>query len=164
MKVFTASEKHLPEIRSIAHLTWHKTYASIISEKQISYMLELFYADAVLSRQMSDPLHHFSVALLNDTVVGYSHCIEDENEPGLIKLSKLYILPDSQGLGIGRLLMQHVAGLCRRLKKHSLILNVNRHNPAVEFYQRMGFEIVRQVDIPLGEFWLNDYIMQKKDP
>jgi hypothetical protein len=43
-----------------------------------------------------------------------------------------------------------------------LELNVNRHNPATVFYQKMGFEIVYSEDIDIGQgFWMNDYVMRK---
>lgn len=161
MQVSTADESHIPEIIAVARVTWHETYAAIISRQQINYMLEQFYAEPVLRRQMQNPLHHFSIVTTNDAVMGYSHCIEDETNLHLMKLSKLYILPAAQGSGAGQLLLHHAEGICRRLGKMILTLNVNRQNPAVAFYKKMGFEIVQEVDIPLGEFWLNDFVMHK---
>ena len=43
-----------------------------------------------------------------------------------------------------------------------LILNVNRHNRAIAFYERYGFKITGQEDIAIGEgYFMNDYIMEK---
>lgn len=39
-------------------------------------------------------------------------------------------------------------------------LNVNRNNPAIGFYHRFGFQILRQGDFPIGNgYYMNDYIM-----
>ena len=39
-------------------------------------------------------------------------------------------------------------------------LNVNRNNPAINFYSRFGFKILRQGDFHIGNgFYMNDYIM-----
>lgn len=39
-------------------------------------------------------------------------------------------------------------------------LNVNRNNPAIGFYNRLGFRILRQGDFDIGHgFYMNDYIM-----
>lgn len=39
-------------------------------------------------------------------------------------------------------------------------LNVNRHNRALHFYERMGMRKLREGDFPIGGgYWMNDYIM-----
>ena len=44
----------------------------------------------------------------------------------------------------------------------SLELNVNRNNPAIRFYVKLGFHIIDEVDIAIGSgFYMNDYIMLK---
>jgi ribosomal protein S18 acetylase RimI-like enzyme len=41
-------------------------------------------------------------------------------------------------------------------------LNVNRNNiKAKQFYERQGFHIIAEVDIPYRSYILNDYIMEK---
>ena len=47
------------------------------------------------------------------------------------------------------------------LSAQYLHLNVNRKNPALAFYKKLGYEIIETVDIPFAEFWLNDYVMAK---
>ena len=42
-----------------------------------------------------------------------------------------------------------------------LELNVNRQNIAVGFYKKLGFNIVAEEDISIGNgFFMNDYVMQ----
>ena len=39
-------------------------------------------------------------------------------------------------------------------------LNVNRHNPALGFYEHMGMSKAREGDFDIGNgFYMNDYIM-----
>ena len=47
----------------------------------------------------------------------------------------------------------------RRAGARRVELNVNRANPAHHFYRRCGYRVQQVVDIPLGPFWLNDYVM-----
>jgi diamine N-acetyltransferase len=77
------------------------------------------------------------------------------------KLSKLYILPDAQGMQVGKQLLQHCENYLKAHKIQALVLNVNRYNKAVDFYKKMDYQIMETVDIPLQQFWLNDYIMKK---
>lgn len=162
MIICPATEENIPEIISIANITWHETYKEIISQQQIAYMLNLFYTEAVLGQQMRNPKHHFWILKDNEKIQGYTHCIEEPNDVHSLKISKLYVLPNQQGRGIGKLLLMFVENTCFGLGKNRLILNVNRNNPAKKFYLKMGFEIVEEIDIPLDIYWLNDYVMEKQ--
>jgi hypothetical protein len=42
-----------------------------------------------------------------------------------------------------------------------LILNVNINNPAYYFYLKMDFTVRERIDIPYGQFMLNDFVMEK---
>jgi hypothetical protein len=38
---------------------------------------------------------------------------------------------------------------------------VNRNNPALHFYESLGFFMHHPVDIPIGPYWMNDFVMRK---
>ena len=57
--------------------------------------------------------------------------------------------------------MEHLTVLASESKIIYLELNVNRANPALGFYTKLGFEISETVDIPYYQFILNDYVMRK---
>ena len=41
-----------------------------------------------------------------------------------------------------------------------MALTLNRRNPALHFYERMGMRCLREGDFPIGGgFYMNDYIM-----
>ena len=43
-----------------------------------------------------------------------------------------------------------------------LLLNVNRFNSALGFYKKIGFEVVDEVNIDIGNGYLmEDYVMEK---
>ncbi len=68
--------------------------------------------------------------------------------------------PENQGNGYGRLLIEEVK---RRLIIENiriLDLNVNRFNKAKEFYEKMGFSVLREEDVPIGPYWMNDFVMR----
>lgn len=48
-----------------------------------------------------------------------------------------------------------------KLGAKRLVLNVNRNNPTVHFYEKLGYTIGEIIDIPYYDFVLNDYIMVK---
>jgi ribosomal protein S18 acetylase RimI-like enzyme len=104
--------------------------------------------------------HHFIVAEENKAVIGFASF--NLIKPLTFKLQKLYVLPSEQKSGAGRLLLDAVIERIKVKGAQKLQLNVNRHNKAISFYEKMGFSIVQEDDINIGhEFYMNDYVMEK---
>ena len=73
------------------------------------------------------------------------------------------MLPETQGKGLGKMLLQSVEQAAEAFDAHTLSLNVNRFNKARTFYIKLGFETLEEVDIEIGHGYLmQDYIMEKK--
>jgi ribosomal protein S18 acetylase RimI-like enzyme len=71
-------------------------------------------------------------------------------------------LPSQQGRGTGRFIIEQLIKAMRAKGATHLQLNVNRNNAAKNFYEKLGFEVIRQEDIDIGNgYWMNDYVMQK---
>jgi GNAT superfamily N-acetyltransferase len=78
------------------------------------------------------------------------------------KLHKIYILPETQGKGVGKLLLEKVEAKVIEAGNSHLILNVNRFNNAIEFYKHKGYVITEEVNIEIGHGYLmEDYVMEK---
>ncbi len=157
-----ATEADLSLIQDIAHRTWPDTFRSILSPVQINYMLDMMYSPEALKAQINEKNHIFLLAKEGGDYLGYvSYELNYQNEP-LTKIHKLYLLPISQGKGVGRLLIDSVADVAKRHANNRLGLNVNRNNRAVQFYERMGFSIVGQETIDIGDgFLMDDFVMKK---
>lgn len=159
MEIVMLRTPDIQEIISLAHITWQHTYRQIISQEQIDFMLGKFYSHSVLEEQMKDPSHFFFGVKENEHLLGYSHSFLYNDG---LKLSKLYVNPTKQSKGCGKALLHHLEQFAKEAKIPTIKLNVNRNNPAKDFYLMMGFKIVKEVDIPLDKFCLNDYIMVKQ--
>ncbi|KAA9332411.1 GNAT family N-acetyltransferase [Hymenobacter busanensis] len=151
----------IPVIIELAEATWEPTYRFIISKEQIDYMYRVIYTPASLRQQMTDDGHSFLLLHVDGHPAGYASFSPRPEEPGVYKLHKLYLLPSHQGRGLGQQLMQAVEDGVRAAGGQWLELNVNRHNPALHFYERQGFQQHRTEDIPIGPYWMNDYVMRK---
>jgi diamine N-acetyltransferase len=157
-----ATQEDIAIIRNLASATWFETYKDILTTEQADYMFEMMYSADSVRKQMTDEGHHYYIAYANENPVGYvSVYLEKEN---IYHLSKIYILPDMQKSGLGKLLMLKAFEHARNAsngKNFSVELNVNRNNKAVTFYQKMGMYISRQGDFNIGNgYFMNDYIMR----
>ena len=97
--------------------------------------------------------------LADDVSVGFASV--SEQEKGYFKLHKIYVLPATQGTGAGKYLLNEVEKYVQNAGGKKLSLNVNRFNKAKGFYEKMGFAVIREEDIPIGPYWMNDYVLEK---
>ena len=147
----------VPGIRQLAASVWPSTYQEILSGEQIHYMMELFYSVDSLKEQFHK--HSFIIGYLNNEPVGFASYSPAAD--AVYKLHKLYVSTSVQGMGLGKALINFIITDLRRYEATALELNVNRNNKARAFYERMGFEVVREEDIDIGNhFWMNDYVMR----
>jgi ribosomal protein S18 acetylase RimI-like enzyme len=167
-RIIPATPADLPLIERLARATWPATFGDIISAEQIEYMLHRMYRPEALEEQLAKG-HVFHLILeragtkaedyagssVQYRPVGYvSH--ELDYRPAATKIHKLYVLPGTQGKGFGRALVQKVERIARRAGQRALRLDVNYQNPAVGFYERLGFEKVERFDTEIG----NGYLME----
>lgn len=162
IRILQATITDIPLIQEIAHATWPNTYGSILSDEQLEYMLDLMYSDESLLQQLkTKPL--FFLAYENDICLGFISCENNYQNKKVTRLHKIYILPEAQGKGVGNALIEKVVGLAKENQSETISLNVNKFNKAVSFYKKMGFEVVEEEDLDIGNgFLMEDYKMELK--
>jgi diamine N-acetyltransferase len=158
-----AGIEHINLIMDIAGQTWPVAYGDILSPAQMQYMLNLFYSEASLQEQMLQKQHKFIIILDNDAAAGFaSYSPKSNEEPTVYRLHKIYIHPGQQGRGTGKFLLDYIISDIKSNNATALELNVNRNNKAQHFYQKYGFEIIKEEDIDIGSgYFMNDYVMMK---
>ncbi|MFI5185338.1 MAG: GNAT family N-acetyltransferase [Chitinophagales bacterium] len=155
-----ATKADIPLIRKLCLKVWPQTYAPILSQEKIDYMLELMYSPASLQEQMSGG-SQFIFIYDDEEPVGFAAYFEQTSS--VYKLDKIYILPSQQGKGTGRFVIDHIVNEIKQKGAAALRLQVNRNNKAKNFYEKIGFVVIDYQDIDIGNgFFMNDYVMEKK--
>ncbi|MDN5287528.1 MAG: family N-acetyltransferase [Mucilaginibacter sp.] len=149
-------------IRQIADQTWWVTYGPILDKEQIAFMLGEIYAADKIREQIATNTQTYLLLSEDKQPVAFAGYSPREENPDIYKLHKLYCLPVTQGKGYGKILINEVIKRTVEAGKRTLELNVNRYNNAKSFYAKMGFKIAYIQDIPIGKYWMNDYIMRKE--
>ena len=84
-------------------------------------------------------------------------------QPAVYRLHKLYVLPSIQGRNIGRTLLEVVEEECREAGANKMMINVNRYNKAKNFYERLGYKVIGEENIDLGNGVLQEDFVLEKD-
>jgi len=160
-KILRASVDDIPLIRDLTFRIWPQTYQGLLKPEQIDYMLDLMYSESSLRRQISEEGCQFNLIYEDEEPVGFSSYSEIEH--GVFKLHKLYVLPSQQGKGSGRFIMEHILDEIKGKDGKALQLQVKRDNKARFFYEKLGFKIIKEIDLDIGGgYFMSDYIMEKK--
>ena len=160
LRLRRAIQKDIPLIRELSHKIWPSAYGAILSAEQIDYMLKMMYSEESLLGQMKER-HEFIIVNDGQTPVGFASFSLVEN--GIYKLHKLYVMPQNQGKGTGKFVITEILKAMLRKGGTALRLNVNRNNKAKDFYEKLGFVIINEEDIDIGNgYFMNDYVMERK--
>lgn len=161
MTLRTATLADAVIIHDLAHRIWPHTFKGILSEQQLAYMLERMYSVPVLEQQLCEGIE-FLIPYHTNEPVGYLGYEVPYEGKALLKIHKIYLLPQMQGSGYGRQLMQAAERVARERGVERLTLNVNRYNQALGFYKKMGYRTVCEEDIDIGQGYLmEDFRMEK---
>lgn len=163
-----ATHADILTIRTIASAAWPVAFGHLVSEEFLRHELNREYSDEALIIQMEEQGHRFILAEQagSSSAIGFvSYAIQEgANDAGarVATVHKLYLLPNLKGKGYGATLLNAAIVAAADAGSLRIELSVNRQNPAVKFYEKLGFSIVCESDIEVGPgFVRNDYLMAK---
>ena len=99
IKIYQASsDHHYNLIESLAQEIWDEHYTSIIGHRQVVYMLNKFQSSTAIKSQIEEGYAYYLIDFLGSHV-GY---LSFKKERDALFLSKVYVLNELRGKGIGR--------------------------------------------------------------
>ncbi len=153
--------EELAAVRKIASEVWPETFAPILTQEQIRYMMRMMYAPEVMERELGEG-YCFDLVRVDGELAGYL-VYSAYRESGTAKLHKVYLRSRFHGKGIGKAMLEHACDRCREAGFSSVILTVNKQNfKAQKAYFRFGFVAERAETVDIGSgFVMDDYVMRK---
>jgi len=156
--IIKATQADIPLIRDLCFKVWPQTYAAILSQDKIDYMLELMYSPASLQKQIEQG-SQFLLVYEDKDPVGFAAYLQ--KTPSVYKLDKIYVLPSQQGKGTGKFVIDYIIDEIKKMGGKGLQLQVHRQNKAINFYEKLGFTILEEKDFDIGNgFFMNDFVME----
>jgi diamine N-acetyltransferase len=161
MKLISCKIEQLSIVINLTKQIWPIAYGQILSKSQLDYMIDTFYNETALRQQIEDKGHVFYLAQDDkDNYVGFVS-YEINCEPHKTKIHKIYVLPESQGTGLGRQFFELVKEKATENHQKAIFLNVNKYNNALHFYTKLGFAKVKDEVIAIGNgYVMDDYVME----
>lgn len=158
IKFLKADNSNIADIIDLAQKSWFRTYEKINSKEQNEYMFNIWYSvDGLLNQMKKGEV--FWIMRKSNQSIGFSSISALTSKT--FKLNKLYLLPNQQGKGLGKLFIKHLEQYALTNGANEIILNVNRNNFAIKFYESCNYNIIKEEDIPFGSYWMNDFVMRK---
>lgn len=152
--VAVVNDEQCVVVAKLARQIWPEHYLSIIGQAQVDYMLVRFQSEQAIAAQIAMGDEYFLLRH-GDEWLGYA-AVRNEPDAGRLFVSKLYLLKEARGQGIGRASLEYLARLARQRGLHKLWLTVNKYNPAVLAYLRIGFVKVNDVITDIGDGYVMD--------
>jgi ribosomal protein S18 acetylase RimI-like enzyme len=164
MKMSICNREQLLIVRDLAYTIWPSTYGDILSNAQLEYMLDSFYSIANLEKQM-DNGQVFELLFEDTNAIGFVayelNCNFDNLNQPLTKIHKIYLLPETQGKGFGKFMIDEIVKIAKSNNQKGVFLNVNKYNKAKFFYEKLGFVISKEEVIDIGNgYVMDDYVME----
>ena len=163
MKILVVVSSQLEIIKDLAYKIWPSTYGEILSKVQLDFMLDKFYKLDYLTNQLENQNQVFLLIEENNQYLGFCAYELNCESSNKTKLHKIYVLPETQSKGIGKILLNEVEKIASEYNNEALFLNVNQYNNAQEFYKKQGYLVIKTIDIEIGNGYLmEDFVMEKE--
>lgn len=160
MKLIQIKANQLPIIIELTKKIWSVAYGTILSKAQLDFMIQKFYNETALQELMQKGHVFYLAQDEKENYVGFVS-YEINSVPDKTKIHKIYVLPETQGTGLGRQFFELVKEQAKENNQNAIFLNVNKYNNALHFYTKFGFSIVNGEVIDIGEgYVMDDYIME----
>lgn len=146
-------------IEDLAHIIWHEHYVPIIGIEQVEYMLEKFQSVRTMQKQVKEGAEYFIINT-DEKSVGY---ISFSQKGETLFLSKIYILNEMRGKGIGHSAMKFIEESAIAKDLNKIALTVNKYNTgSIKAYLKMGFINVGEIVSDIGQgYVMDDYKLEK---
>lgn len=160
MEFIKATESDIPLIQELARRSWENAYAEILSYEQMEYMLNTMYSKEEIADHLQNPDYHYFLIKDEDSYEGFIG-YENSYEEKTTKLHRIYLVPESKGKGLGKKALLFLNDKVSEYGDKRIILNVNKHNSARNFYESQGYKVYDEGVFDIGNgFVMDDFLME----
>jgi ribosomal protein S18 acetylase RimI-like enzyme len=155
----TATKRDIPAIQALLREVWHATYDPIFGSDVVAAISGAWHSQQALSEKLSFPASEFILADDGQMIHAMAFASQIEKT---VQLHQMYVLPGSQGRGIGTELMQELFFCFDSASR--MELNVHPQNlNAIGFYKAGGFTETGKIEVPGPNGMVIPHIVMARD-
>ena len=145
----------IKEMSEMATAILREYYDPIIGKEQNDYMLKMFQSVEAVKEQLD---HGYNYYFAKDEGQNAGFLAYYPRE-GSLYLSKLYLYKNQRGKGFSRVMLEFLKEKAKELGLNRIEINVNRNNPSVQIYEKLGFTVAWTEKNDIGNgFYMDDYV------
>lgn len=149
----------ISEMSILATTIVREHFDAIIGKAQNDYMLQKFQTVEAITNQLEQGYQYYFVCE-DGQPIGFLAFYPRE---GVLYLSKFYLQKAQRGKGYAKLMLQFVIAHAKNYGLDTIVLNVNRDNPAVYAYEHLGFVKIGEEKNDIGQgFFMDDFVFAYK--
>jgi len=157
----------MPELLAVAQKAFIQAFTANNKPENVkAYLDEAFTQDQIRKEYQTQGSFFFKLVsgtqIIGYTKVNLTPAQTDVHDPESLEISRLYLLDEFIGLGLGKMLLEQAIDFAKEKQKKYIWLGVWEHNPrAISFYERNGFEKFDSHPFPFGDEIQTDWLMRK---
>ena len=141
----------IPEVRRIGWETWNATYGRFIPVEDLRAYHDEYYSADALTRNFHRPSTRGYMALLGGKPAGYM-IMSFNKKAGRCNVASIYVLPESQGHGLGSMLMKEAFRSALEANYDRVWLGVMSENTTtIAWYRSLNFSFVEEAPFTMGK-------------
>lgn len=166
MRAIAAAEIHLEDLLRVARRSFIAAFRHLNDPAVFDTYLDKEMSQESLRRQLQNPDSRFFLFESEGSTVGYTklNVRAAQTEPmdeSHMEVERIYLLPEHQGNGLGRAMMEHAIVLAKSEGFTTLWLGVWQGKlDSIAFYKRMGFQKFGEHDFMMGDEPQTDDLMR----
>lgn len=163
VRVRTARPSDFPAVQSLVFSSHAKAMAAI--GRDVSSRLPMIFPSLASAEEFIKPASQGWVAFedgADDAILGAITIISSP-DPLVAELNAFYVQEGHQRRGIGGLLVEAALHFCRSagVRRVELTSNKCHYDPAIRYYERLGFQHVKEYEVAPG-IVLVDLVLELK--
>ena len=144
--------RHLSELATAVIRDY---YDPLLGKAQNDYMIEMFQSERAIREQLAHGYRYY-IPTEGERELGFLAFYPRED---VLYLSKWYLKKEERGKGYARPMLDFLRSEAEREGLPAIELNVNKYNPTVAVYEKLGFVRVRSEKNDIGGgFYMDDYV------
>ena len=155
IKITGCDPEKVAHLSDLATSIIREYYDPLLGKAQNDYMIEMFQSERAIKEQLAHGYRYY-IPSSEGKELGFLAFYPREDS---LYLSKWYLKREERGKGYAGPMLAFLREEAKKEGLSAIELNVNKYNPTVAVYEKLGFVRIRSEKNDIGSgFFMDDYV------